>query len=238
LAAPFIFKASAHATEEGVDGELSQIVDPVIRSVMDENNIPGMAVGLSLGGKRHYFNYGIASRESRQRVTEDTIFELGSISKIFTATLASYAHGTGTLSLSDKASKHLPALKDTSFDEISILDLGTYTAGGLPLQFPDEVMDYGSMLAFYRNWRPSYQPGSYRQYSNPSIGLFGYLAAKSMNRSFEDAVQLELLPNLGLTNTFINVPSDRMVECPPFHRTVQLLRQCFDELPWGGHLQR
>lgn len=210
LAAPFILKASAHATEGGLDGELSQIVDPVIRSVMGENNIPGMAVGLSLRGKRHYFNYGIASRESGKTVTENTIFELGSISKIFTATLASYAHCIGALSLSDKASSHLPALKGTSFDEISMLDLGTYTAGGLPLQFPDDVSDYSSMLAFYRNWRPSYQPGSHRQYSNPSIGLFGYLAAKSMNRSFEDAVQLELLPNLGLTNTFINVPSDRM----------------------------
>ncbi len=39
-----------------------------------------------------------------------------------------------------------------------MLDLGTYTAGGLPLQFPDEVTDPDRMIAFYRSWRPAYAP--------------------------------------------------------------------------------
>lgn len=177
---------------------------------MKENDIPGMAVAVTVNGKRYVFNYGVASRENGQKVTEDTIFELGSISKTFTATLASYTQLRGTLSFSDKASKYLPALAGSSFDTISLLDLGTYTAGGLPLQFPDDVTGQDKMIAYYKNWRPDYAPGTRRLYSNPSIGLFGYLAAASMGEPFDDLMEGKIFPGLGLTHTYIRVPQDQM----------------------------
>jgi beta-lactamase class C len=177
---------------------------------MDEYNVPGMAVAVTIQGQRSYFNYGVASKESEQKVTEDTLFEIGSISKTFTATLASYGQLTGALSFSDKASRYMPALAGSSFDEISLLDLGTYVAGGLPLQFPDHVTDQDTMIAYYRNWRPAYPAGTHRQYSNPSIGLFGHLAARSMGRPFDDLMEQMLFPALGLKRTYIRVPQDRM----------------------------
>jgi beta-lactamase class C len=177
---------------------------------MEEYNVPGMAVAVTVQGQRSYFNYGVASKESGQKVTEDTLFEVGSISKTFTATLASYAQVTGALSFYDKASRHMPALAGSSFDEISLLDLGTYAAGGLPLQFPDSVTDQHTAIAYYRNWRPAYHAGTHRQYSNPSIGLFGHLAARSMGKPFDDLMEQMLFPALGLKRTYIRVPQDRM----------------------------
>ena len=152
----------------------------------------------------------MASKDSGQKVSKDTIFEIGSISKTFTATLASFAQVSGTLSFSDNASTYLPALAGSSFDRISLLDLGTYSAGGLPLQFPDDVTDQQKMIAYYRNWRPSYAAGTHRQYSNPSIGLFGYLAAESMDKPFDELMEKKLLPMLGLSNTYIHVPQKQM----------------------------
>ena len=64
-------------------------------------------------------------------VTENTLFEIGSVSKTFTATLAGYALANGKLKLSDPANQYLPALRGDTFDHISLLNLGTYTAGGL-----------------------------------------------------------------------------------------------------------
>lgn len=189
---------------------LNRVVDEAIEPVMEANNIPGMAVAVTVRGERYFFNYGIASKESGQKVTEDTIFEIGSISKTFTATLASYAQVGATLSLSDNASKYLPALAGSSFDKISLLDLGTYTAGGLPLQFPNNVTDREKMIAFYRSWRPAYASGTHRQYSNPSIGLFGHLAAASMGKPFDELMEQKLFPALGLARTYIRVPKDRM----------------------------
>ena len=49
---------------------------------------PGMAIAISHKGQSHFFEYGVASRESGQAVDRHTLFELGSISKLFTATLA------------------------------------------------------------------------------------------------------------------------------------------------------
>ncbi|MBO1908659.1 beta-lactamase [Microvirga sp. 3-52] len=209
-AASLFFGPWAHAAEGGSQDRLAQVVTEAIRPVMDEYNVPGIAVAVTVQGQRSYFNYGVASRESGQKVTEDTLFEVGSISKTFTATLASYAQVTGALSLSDKASRYMPALAGSSFDEISLLDLGTYAAGGLPLQLPDDVIDEKSMIAYYRNWRPAYPAGTHRQYSNPSIGLFGHLAARSMGKPFDELMEQMLFPALGLTRTYIRVPQDRM----------------------------
>jgi len=192
------------------DGALARIVDEAIRPVMAENDVPGMAVAVTVRGRQSVFNYGVAAKDSGRKVTDDTLFEIGSVSKTFTATLAAYAQLQGTLSLSDGASRYLPALAGSALDRISVLELGTYTAGGLPLQFPDEVTDPDRMVAFYRSWRPAYAPGTQRLYSNPSIGLFGYLAARSLNQPFDTLMEQTIFPALGLTRTHIRVPQDQM----------------------------
>jgi beta-lactamase class C len=192
------------------DGPLARIVDDAVRPVMAEYDVPGVAVAVTVRGRQSFFNYGVAAKDGGGTVTEDTLFEIGSISKTFTATLAATAQLQGTLSLSDSASKYLPELAGSSFDRISVLELGTYTAGGLPLQFPDDVTDPDRMIAFYRGWRPAYAPGTQRQYSNPSIGLFGYLAARSLNRPFDQLMEQQIFPALGLASTFIRVPPDLM----------------------------
>lgn len=200
----------AHAADGQGRGEIARVVDDVVRPVMEEHDIPGMAVAVTVGGQRHVFNYGLASKQTGQEVGDDTLFEIGSISKTFTATLGAYAELRGALSLSDTASQHMPALSGSSFDTISLLDLATYTAGGLPLQFPDDVGDQDAMIAYYKAWQPDYPAGTHRRYSNPSIGLFGELAARSMGEPFGDLMEEKLLPALGLGQTHIRVPRDRM----------------------------
>ena len=185
------------------------MVDTTIRQLMTEEAIPGMAVAVIVDGIPHYFDYGIESKSDGAPVNGDTLFEVGSMSKTFTATLAGYALAQGTLSLSEPASRHLPALRGTAFDRISMLELGTYAAGGLPLQFPTEADNPESMLDYFRQWDPSYPIGSRRLYSNPSVGLFGYLAAQSLGGGFADLMQSTLLPQFGLDHTFLHVPGDR-----------------------------
>lgn len=202
---------NAHAAD-GKDAarQLEHLVNETVRPVMKENDLPGMAVAVTVDGKRFFFGYGVASRKSGQKVTENTIFEIGSVSKTFAATLAAYAVETGTFSLSEKASAYLPALSGSAFDKIDVLDLGTYTAGGLPLQVPADVTNQDGMIAYFRAWKPEFAAGTHRRYSNPSIGLFGYLAAESMGKSFDALMEEKLLPGLGLSSTFIHVPKERM----------------------------
>ena len=144
--AAFLFGASAHAADRGGGSPLERVAGEAIRPIMAAYDVPGMAVAVTVQGKHYFFNYGVASKEGGQNVSESTLFEIGSISKTFTATLASCAQARGILSFSDHASKYFPDLAGSSFDEISLLDLATYTAGGLPLQVPDTVTNQQETL--------------------------------------------------------------------------------------------
>ncbi len=73
--------AGAHAADRGEQGELARVVDETIRPLMKEHGVPGMAIAVTVRGKKYIFNYGLASRESGQKVTDETMFEIGSIAR-------------------------------------------------------------------------------------------------------------------------------------------------------------
>jgi len=190
--------------------EISAAVDRAFRPLMKEYDVPGMAVAVTVGGQQHVFTYGVASKESRARVTKDTLFEIGSVSKTFNATLAAYAQAQGRMSLDDHPGQYMPPLRGSAIDKASLLHLATYTAGGLPLQFPGNVTNDAGMTAYFQKWKPAAAPGEQRRYSNPSIGLFGHVAGLAMGGDFADLAETELFPKLGLGQTYIRVPQAKM----------------------------
>ncbi len=192
--------------------KLKSVVDREIFPIKEKYDIPGMAVGIVVKGKSYVFNYGVASLTTRKPVTRDTLFELGSISKTFTATLASYAQASGYLSLSDKVSAHLPFLQNTKFGNVSLLNLGTHTPGGLPLQVPDEIHNKSQLMQYFKTWQPTYSAGTHRTYANPGIGMLGLITAKSMGQSFEALIEQTLFPAFGMQGSYINVPALKMAD--------------------------
>lgn len=187
-----------------------KVVDATIPALMVRDGIPGMAVAIAVDGKSYVFDYGIASKNPRTPVTGDTLFELGSLSKTFTATLATWAQTQHRLSLSDPTEKYLPELSGTPFGNVSLLSLGTHTPGGLPLQVPDDVTSYAGLMRYLERWRPKYAMGTYRTYSNISIGMLGVITAKSMGQNFRSLAQGQLFPALGLKHTFIDIPASEL----------------------------
>lgn len=185
-------------------------VDAVILPLMEEFDVPGMAVAITVDGEPLVFTYGVASREDAAPVSEETLFEIGSVSKVFTGTLAAYAQVLGKLSLDDRPGQHMPWLLGRAIDQATLLHLGTYTAGGLPLQFPPDVYDDEQMMRYFREWQPDAAPGVQRRYSNPSIGLFGHTIGVALESDFTEAVETRLFPELGLNRSHIRVPEQAM----------------------------
>jgi len=206
----FVFAIGSQAADRLSEPVIRETVDKIIPPLMQAHNIPGVAVAVAIDGESTFFNYGVASRETREPITSETLFEIGSISKTFTATLATYAALNGDLSLSENVSKYLPSLAGSSFDTISLVHLGTHTSGGLPLQVPGEIKNNDDLMKYLKNWHPPYAPGTNRVYSNVGIGLLGMVTAERMHQPFEDAMEKMLLPALGLTHSYINVPADQM----------------------------
>jgi beta-lactamase class C len=191
-------------------GKIGAAVDNAFRPLLQEYDVPGIAVAVTADGRQYFFSYGVASKERNTPVTKDTLFEIGSVSKTFTATLAAYAQARGKISLNDHPGKYMAPLHRTALDEVSLLNLGTYTAGGLPLQFPDAVTNNAEMATYFRQWKPSAKPSVQRRYSNPSIGLLGHVTALAMKGSFADLVETELFAKLGLGHSYIRVPKAQM----------------------------
>ncbi|HUA97805.1 MAG TPA: class C beta-lactamase [Terracidiphilus sp.] len=203
--------AVSHAADDP-RRRIKTAVDMAIRPVMAKYSIPGMAVGITVAGKPYVFCYGVASTETRQPVTRDTLFEIGSVSKTFTATLASYAQVTGYLSFSDKTSKYLPTLQGSKFGDVGLLNLGTHTPGGLPLQVPDNVENDDELMLYFKDWKPTYAPGTYRTYTNLGIGTLGLITAKSMGQDFAPLMEQRLFPALGMKSSYINVPQAKIAD--------------------------
>ena len=212
LCAACVAARAADAGERASCADIAGVVDAAVRPVLEKYRIPGMAVGLVAGSRTCVFNYGVANTATRKPVTDHTLFELGSVTKTFTATEAAYAQVRGYLSLSDRAGKYLPVLSGSRFGETTLLELGTHTPGGLPLQVPDDIHDNDQLMQYFRRWQPAYAPGSYRTYANPGIGTLGLIAAKSMHASFGTLMERQLLPALGMRSTYIHVPAARMAD--------------------------
>ncbi|MEI2300838.1 class C beta-lactamase [Ensifer sp. MJa1] len=211
LATAIYASLAATALAEGSEqARIVAAIDKAIRPVMREHKVPGMAIAVTVDGQHYFADYGIASKETNDPVTENTLFELGSISKTFAGTLASYAQARGKLSFDEHPGQYMPALSGTAIDKATLLHLASYTAGGLPLQFPDAVKNDADMLAYYSKWKPDAAPGKTRRYSNPSIGLFGHIAGLALGGSFSQALETELFPKLGLQHSYVVVPKSAM----------------------------
>lgn len=196
------------ATAAEADDLVRAVVDAAVEPVMVENGIPGLSVALSIDGERHVFHYGLASRESGASVGDRTLFEIGSLSKPFTGTLGAILAAEGAIDLSAPAQSVESALSGTPIGGASLLELATYTAGGLPLQFPDGI-DESRWTDWYRGREAQTAIGTSRLYSNPSIGLFGHLAAEGAGGSFAELLDRKVLGPLDLDDTMLAAPAER-----------------------------
>lgn len=207
-AAAVLAPLAAAAEERATAGDLAALAETHFAPVLAAREVPGAVVGITYRGEHHLFAHGLADRAGGVAVDGDTLFELGSISKLFTVTLAALAEERRILRLDDRVAAHLPELEGTDFGALRLRDLGAHHTGGMPLQVPDEAGDVAGLIDWAKTWAPE-QPGA-RSYSNISVGLLGHIVAQAMGQGFAEALEGDLLPAMGMGDTWVKVPQAAM----------------------------
>ncbi len=86
-------------------GRLNERVAAEAREIQKQQDVPGMALAVVVEGKQFVYPFGVRAKDSPQPVTGETIFELGSVRKVFTSLLVGYAQAQGKLELAALASR-------------------------------------------------------------------------------------------------------------------------------------
>lgn len=181
---------------------------------------PGMAIALidSSGTTFHHFGKTAADGSP---VDDYTIFEIGSISKVFTGILLAQQVLDGDIKLEDEVNRFLPegvtaAKKGAA--EITIGHLADHTSGfpRMPDNFTpanpnNPFADYteDQMYAFISSYEPTREAGAAYEYSNFAQGLLGHILAQNKDMSYEDLMVRVIADPLGMEDTRIRL-TDRM----------------------------
>lgn len=186
-----------------------KIVTEVITHFMQEKGIPGLSVAYFDGQQEHYYNFGLADVPQHVPVTSDTIFEIASITKVFTSTQLALEVVRGKMNLKDPVVKYLPALSNANSQiaKITLSDLATHTSS-LPRVPPSRKngWNHQKIIQYLRKWSPSYPIGTKYVYSNLGFGVLGYAEANLEGIDFYDVIRRDILIPLNMTSTFIHVP--------------------------------
>jgi len=214
----FLSSLAAGAISLSVRGVPSSIPDAaeiLHRRVDVQRRSVGMAAAIVTGQRSRIFCAGRERLTSDRKVSGDTVFEIASITKIFTALLLANAVRWGKVAIDDPVTKHLPSdfvLPQRDGRPITLADLATHTSG-LP-SFPP--LERNQSLATYSDndfkaWLASFEltrmPGSQWEYSNAGYTLLGLAIAHRADRSFDEVLQRQLLDPLELHSTFMNPPA-------------------------------
>ncbi len=191
----------------------------------------GMVVGIIGPGGRRVIEYGKFAPDSQKPVTGDTVFEIGSATKVFTSLLLADMVQRGEVQLSDPVAKYLPAgvkVPERGGRVITLLDLATQTSG-LP-RLPSNLApkDPGNPYADYTEdqlfqFLSSYQLtrdiGSQYEYSNLGVGLLGQALVRRAGMSFEALVRTRITEPLGMKSTGVSLSPEMRERLAPGHDT-------------------
>ena len=180
----------------------------------------GAVVGLLTPQGRSFAVYGRV-RADGPPVTPDTIAEIGSIGKVFTAFLLADMVERGDVALDDPVSKYLPAaVVVPSFQgkAMTLADLATHTSGlprdSVPVDFESDRSPYEGYTAeqlygFLGRYQLERAPGARWEYSNVGAGLLGNALARRAGADYEDLVRRRLFDPLGMTSTRITFDAEQ-----------------------------
>jgi beta-lactamase class C len=196
---------------------VEQIVAKNVQPILPGNGKGGgVAVAVRMNGETRFFNYGFANDARNERVTADSIFNLGSVGKLFATTTLAEAVNGGELSLDDPVAKYVTELqRGGDIRRITLGELASHTSG-----LPDHPNQYErwhrgrytwpDFVRFLNSWKadPKHEPGKQYLYSDTAMVLLRIALQRRFNTPFARLMHQRITGPLGMTSTALPLPRD------------------------------
>ena len=212
------FLITPSPTQQALD-----LLDRNIRDVMNDQHVPGLAACTIKNGELVWVGtYGYANLDQNISVTMDTIFMLGSISKIVTGIALMQLYEEGLIGLDDDINDHIvldvvhPDYPETAITPRMLLShvssirdnwsvLGPLEVSGMdtPLSLEEFIQSYltPSGVHYYADNFIDAEPGTQYEYTNVGATLIAYLVEAVSNTTFEEYCQQHIFEPLGMNET-------------------------------------
>ena len=213
-----------------MDREVERIIAREVAAMVPVNGASGVAVAVRIAGRTLFFNYGLADRSDNRPITSDSLFNVGSVRKVFEATLVAQGVLRGELKLDDPVNKYVGELQGRYVRQVTVSELLTHTSGLLlPTDHPPWPEQHYSLAGFLdalNAWTPQNgeQPGKQRIYTHAGYVLLQLVLERRYGSPIGDLIDRGLSKPLGLNSTFVpeRGPDDRAMLAPQYlQRAVQ-----------------
>ncbi len=201
--------------------EIPDAVKEMVRARVDGGKTMGMVIAVVDEHGAEYFSYGKMASSGNETPGKDSVFEIGSISKVFTATLLADAVRRGEVQYSDTISVYLPNDvkvptkngKSITLEHLSVQNSGLPRMPGnfQPQNPQNPFADYAADALYEFLGRVELQRGvgEAYEYSNVGVGLLGHLLELASGMAYEELVVQRITNVIGMPDTAITL-SDAM----------------------------
>ncbi|MDR3504407.1 MAG: serine hydrolase [Legionella sp.] len=215
-------------------------------AIFDQKVAPGLLIGVISGNEQAVISCGETKIGNNQRPQMDTVWPIGSVSKVFTTQMLAEMVAQGQVKLNSTIDELMQNGKKNE-NPITLLDLATHSSG-LPRMLPslpdnedyqiNIPYDMPEFVKWYNTYKPQYKPGAHYQYSNVGFGLLGQLLAKKMGTDFNGLMNQLIAQPLQLKDTTVKLsPEQQKREVASYWINNDLIKKDWEfnfEQPSGG----
>jgi CubicO group peptidase (beta-lactamase class C family) len=190
-----------------------EIREILVKRVDQQKQAAGIVVGVVEPNGRRIVAYGNLAKGDPRTLDGDTIFEIGSVTKVFTSLLLADMVNHKEVALDDPAAQYLPEnvkLPERSGKSITLLDLSTHSSGLPPLPSnlkPEADYSVDDLYQFLSGYTLPRDPGFEYEYSNLGAGLLGHLLARRAGTDYESLIRSRIARPLSMPDTGITLSS-------------------------------
>lgn len=218
------------------DNDHGAIVTKHVSPAIEAGLIPGAVIGIYKDGEVSFYPIGTLNYDQDQAPTIETLYEIGSVSKVVTGVLFADAIRRGEVTKDTLVNDLLPdgyAVKTNEGEDLMLWHLTTHTSGWgtapinlAPKDGEKPFTGYTQDMLFEAvNLMPPKQaPGSAFEYSNFAVGLLGTLIAENAGGEYESLVIERIIEPLGITNFIIDLTEDQQQRMAPATTAGQMTK--------------